>query len=286
MVRARFIVALLFTTCLSLATYLEPRLAHMEQNQGRSANVLALLLGDGRKMFANQIFAKADAYFHRGNYPSIFDLNARKEEDHMTGETEDHEDHEDHAEEGQEKEEGPPPRDCIEAFGRHFYPSVHVHLEKGAEREMLPWLKFCAEMDPHRVETYTVAAYWLRERLGKVDEAEQFLHDGLRANPNDPNILNELARLYLQNRQDLRRARNVWVVALRRWQEVEGVKEKPDELLHEQILGGLSQVERKDGRLPEAIGYLQQLKKVSPNPEAVQRQIDELVAQVRRQGQN
>ena len=32
-------------------------------------------------------------------------------------------------------------------------------------------------------ETYTVTAYWLRERMGKVDEAEQFLREGLRENP-------------------------------------------------------------------------------------------------------
>jgi len=40
---------------------------------------------------------------------------------------------------------------------------------------MLPWLKLSAELDPQRADTYVVAAYWLRERLGKVDEAENFL---------------------------------------------------------------------------------------------------------------
>src|SRR5262249_37768508 len=160
-------------------------------------DVLALMLGDGRKMFANQMFAEADAYFHRGNYPSIFDVNARKEEHHMKGGAEEEHEHDEHHDEHEEEEGPPPPRDWIEAFGRHFYPSVHVHLKEGEQREMLPWFRFSAELDPHRIDTYTVASYWL-ERLGKVDEATDFLRDGLRANPGDPEILTELGRLFFK----------------------------------------------------------------------------------------
>ena len=55
----------------------------------------------------------------------------------------------------------------------------HTHLEGGNEREILPWLRLSAELDPQRVETYTVAAYWLRA-VGKMVEAEHFLREGLR----------------------------------------------------------------------------------------------------------
>jgi tetratricopeptide (TPR) repeat protein len=276
MLKLKLILILLFVLCFSFATYLQPRQEAREHTESGSSSVLTLLLGDGRRMFADQIFAKADAYFHRGNYPSIFDLNARSEENHMAGEKEHHD--EDHAGHDEQEEGPPPPRDFVEAFGRHFYPTVHVHLKQGEEREMLPWLRFSAELDPHRVESYTVAAYWLRERLGKVDEAEEFLRDGLRANPNDPAILNELGSLYFHNRHDSVKAENIWKAALRRWQQLEGGKNEPDTPLLREILGGLSKIEKQKGNWKGAVEYLTQLKKVSPDPEGIQKQIDDLSA--------
>jgi len=53
-------------------------------------------------------------------------------------------------------------------FGHRAHPSCGRN-----EREILPWLRLSAELDPQRVETYTVAAYWLRN-MGKIAEAEQF----------------------------------------------------------------------------------------------------------------
>lgn len=255
-----------------------------DESAGRSSSFLALAFGDGRKLFSNSTFAKADAYFHRGNYPSIFELSARREENHMSGEAShketDHAEAEDESGEHEhehEHEEGPPPAlDWIEAFGNHFRASVHVHLEKGEEREMLPWLQLSAELDPHSIEAYTVAAYWLSERLGKVDEAEQFLRQGLRANPKNPDILNELASLYFKHRHDLDHARNLWKLALRRWNEVEKPKEKPNDFLLDQILGGLFRVELQQGHTNSAIEYLEQMKAASPRPEQIQKKIDEL----------
>lgn len=277
MTRAKLILVLLLVACFSLATYLQPRKPALENGSPETGNVLALLLGDSRKMFAQQMFAKADAYFHRGNYPSIFDQTQHQEENHMAGET--------HHEPGQgdhdaDHEEAPAPAaDWIERFGRHFYPSEHVHLKAGEEREMLPWLRIASELDPHSIQTYVVTAYWLRDRLGKVDEAEQVLRGGLRANPNSPELLYELGRLFYENRKDFSRAKNLWRVALRRWHEVEEPKPEPDKLLPAQILMGLARIEKQDGHLQEAIHYLKQLQELSPHPEQIQKQIDQMATQ-------
>lgn len=286
-------LALLFVVCLTLATTLQPEQARREQVEGRSGDVLALLFGDGRKMIASQFFAKADAYFHRGNYPSIFEINARRQENHMTGEAghdshpagaehpgepaaagaaDEPRDHADHEEPG----EAGKPRDWIERFGRHFYATEHVHLTGSEAREMLPWLKLSAEMDPHRAETYIVTAYWLRARLGKVDEAERFLREGLKSNPGNPELLFELGRIQFENRTNLVTAKNLWASALKRWHEVEGPKEKPDTFILQEILGGLVRIELGQGRVQPALEYLEQWKAVSPNPAAIQAQIDAL----------
>ena len=109
-----------------------------------------------------------------------------------------------------------PPRDWIERFGRHFMVTEHTHLQGSHEREILPWLKLAAELDPQKIETYTVAAYWLRD-LGKVKEAERSLRQGLLNNPDSYDILFELGRLYYENNHDAARARKIWELALRRW---------------------------------------------------------------------
>jgi tetratricopeptide (TPR) repeat protein len=143
---------------------------------------------------------------------------------------------------------------------------------------MLPWLRVSAELDPHNVQTYAVTAYWLRDRLNKVDEAELFLREGLRANPNSPELLYELGRLFYENRKDSGRAKNVWQLALRRWHEVEEPKEHSDKLLVLNILGGLTRIEVQAGHYNDAIEYLKQLKEFSPSPEQIQKQIDLLAA--------
>lgn len=301
MLRFQLILVLLLTACFGLGAWLEPLQATEAERTGRSESFLALLLGEGRALFANEVFAKADAYFHRGNYPSIFDTAARREdENHMLGETreknsgeseaksEDHQDqdngeeHHDHdhgdgnLEESRAHDAG---TDWIERFARKFRAASHVHLEKGREREMLPWLKLSSELNPHGTEAFTVAAYWLRE-LDRVDEAERFLRDGLRKNPNHPELLNELAWLAYAERHDHKRARHLWRAALRRWLEVERPKEEPNLFVAQRILGGLAQLERQDGNLRQAIDYLRQLKMVSPNPDAVQRLIDSTEATI------
>jgi tetratricopeptide (TPR) repeat protein len=234
------------------------------------------------------LFVKADAYFHSGYYPSIFDQqHAPTNSQHMVEETvdSDHHDHNsqgqtDHAEEEHEKAMSflDEPRDWIERFGRRFMITTHSHLSGGKEREILPWLRLSADLDPHRIETYTVAAYWLRANLHKSIEAEQFLREGLRANPESYEILFELGRLYYEDSHDVIRARNLWEMAYQRWNQQESKKENPNFFALSQITVRLANLERDVGRYAKAIEWLQKAKTASPDPEAIQKQIDQLRA--------
>src|ERR1039458_4441227 len=109
------------------------------------------------------------------------------------------------------------PKDWIDRFGRHFRITEHTHLEHNNEREILPWLRLAAEMDPQKIETYTVGSFFMRQHLNRPREAEAFLREGLRNNPNSYEILFELGQLYDENDHDTDRARDVWQLALRRW---------------------------------------------------------------------
>src|ERR1051325_523540 len=257
-------------------------------NRAQNAGILGAVLGDGRRLFANHFFVKADAYFHSGFYPTIFDNNEAFKTPHMA------EDTGTVAGQNQGDETGflGKPRDCIDAFSRQFFPSQHTHLgeagahgpaEKNVElgggsevREILPWLKLSAELNPNDIRTYTVTAYWLRERMGKVAEAEQFLREGLRENPGSYEILFELGRVFEESRHDPDRARNLWQIARHNWQTQEGGKTDPDKFLFIQITSHLARLEEKQGNYTEALGYMQEWKRMSPSPGQVQKRMDEV----------
>jgi len=283
------ILALLLTVGLSLATCLQPRA--MAWTQGRASDhLMQVLLGDGRQILANQMFVQADVYFHSGYYPSVFDqLHAPTNAQHMThaaGAQAGHEPeadahlHDHHEEEEHEKAMGflGPPGNWIERFGRKFAITSHTHLANGKEREILPWLRLSAELDPHRIETYTVAAYWLRRDLGNIKEDEAFLRQGLEANPASYELLIDLGRLYYENYDDAARARNLWTAALRRWMAQEGGKPEPDLAALGQITVRLARLEESQGHYAKAIELLEiaLAHKASPQPEALRQQVQAL----------
>ncbi len=274
--------AALLVLCFGLAAWLDVWFQSWQGNRARSGDPLSVLLGDGRRLFANHFFIKADAYFHSGFYPTIFDNREAFKTPHMA------EDSGTVAGRNQGDETGflGKPRDWIDAFSRNLYPSTHTHLDEGGAshdlgkssevREILPWLQLSAELNPNDIRTYTVTAYWLRERMGRADEAEQFLREGLRANPGSYEILFELGRVFAENHHDPARARNLWEVALRNWRKQESGKSDPDRFSFLEITSHLAKLEAGEKHYARALDYMEMWKARSPNSGAVQKQIDEL----------
>lgn len=285
-------LALLTTLCFSLATLLQPR-AMTWGNRAQADGVLKMLFGEGRRLFANHFFIQADVSFHSGYYPSIFEQAMRSKQSGMVSGGDVHGDHDHEAEHGDPGKEAQgksehkcelsflqTPKDWIERFGRHFIITEHTHLSDGKEREILPWLRLSAELDPQRVETYTVAAYWLRDRLGKVQEAEEFLREGLRNNPDSYQILFELGRLYYESTHEVDRARNVWELAYRNWENQEAAKEDPDLTSLGLIADNLAHLEEQAANFESAIVWLKRGKRASPHPADLDAQIAELRAKL------
>ena len=286
------ILALLVTVCFTAATVTQRR-ALGWSTRAQADTVLKVLLGDTRRSFAGYFYRQADVTFHSGYYPSIFDRREKAAANSTEG---DHDDHAEHNEPGEihthtencnhdhdahEKERAAgKPRDWVERFGRHFRHTEHTELSGARTREILPWLRLSAELDPQNVQTYTLASYWLRTQLHKIDEAEQFLMEGLRANPRSHEILFALGQLHYEDRRDLTRARNLWEVALRRWMEDESGKEKPDNSALRDITLNLARLEEEQGNFRRAIECLEIGKRASPHPEALQKHIDELSAKL------
>lgn len=287
-------VSALFIITFGVACYLETWRLSSPVFSKRSEGLLSAFLGESQGILSALLFIKADVYFHRGFYPSIFERTAAAETSHMVSGTqtvpvESHEEHDHHGHEhaaGQacSKDVVNQPLDWIDRLSRSFYPSVHIHADETPRgvKELLPWLKLSAAFDPHRIETYTVAAFWLRSHLGKVDEAEEFLRDGLRANPGNPELLFELGKIYRENKKDNTRARNLWELALSRWRQRAVNEKEPDTFVLQQILAHLAYLEREEKNYAKAIEYFNELRKYSPNPQAIDRQIEELRSELKK----
>ena len=307
------ITGLAVTSTIALAVIVEPRLVNDPAYSRYEGSAVRITMGDAQRLFADQFYSKADVYFHRGFYPSIFESREEFDNSHE----EEHSEHEaEHKSAPQHVERKP---DWIQRLSKSFYPSEHTHLgshsgplgsqahdeeqcdhphhdeeghdhancdhedhaqegqgSEGEFREILPWLKASAALDPHREETYVTAGYWLRTRLNKPKEAQEFLWEGQQANPESFLILFELGRLYADTHKDDFRARNLWLAALTRWQRHESTKEDPDTIAYSQILWQLALLEERNGSPAKSIDYLQKVKPLSPNPSEVQERIDEL----------
>jgi tetratricopeptide (TPR) repeat protein len=273
---------LVFVCCFTLATQWAPVFESLQARGGRSGSPLLLLVGDSRRLFANQFFVMADVYFHSGYYPTIFDAQKKEGPSHLDvteqegGDT---------AKSGRKVVEDDEtfmgtPRDWIERFGRNFFPTVHTHLQGGSAREIMPWLKLSAEMDPHRIDTYVTTSYWLRTRLDKPNEAEQFLREGLRANPDSHEILLELGRVYFYNEKNPRVARNIWELALNKWRRQDLAGENPDPRAQEEILGELVRDDQQSGNLKQLLADLEELDKATPRNAVIEKEIQDVKAKL------
>jgi hypothetical protein len=128
----RLVVALLLVCCMTLASVLDPSFQKLHNTENSSASFLVAVMGDSRRLFAHEFFAKADAYFHSGFYPTIFDTQKPGAESDLKEES-----HDKPAEAKEHEEESSflgAPKDWLDRFGRNFYPTVHTHLHGGNER--------------------------------------------------------------------------------------------------------------------------------------------------------
>ena len=280
-------VALLITVAFTLATGLELRAAKWT-DPTRPIGAFTKLLGDGRKLFANQFIEMADVYLHSGYYPSIFDRTDAKAPKTISGGSDGHDEHDDHDHEGHEHDEHEKamdflgePRNWLDAFIRRFRITKHSHLSNGQEREVLPWLRIAIELDPQKIETYTSTAYWLRKRLDRVKDAEQVLREGIRNNPDSAELYLEMGLVQYEGYHDMARARNLWTLALKRWEAQSEQSKEDSKRIKGRIVVNLAVLEESAGNLPQAIQYLEIAREVSPNPAPLQKQIEELKAKLR-----
>ena len=290
-----FLLAFFAVTAFTLATSIELRALRWKEGD-RAGGALAKILGEGRRLFANQFITMADVYLHSGYYPSIFDRPEAKasravvsgDGDSLNPDQKRHESHQ-HDENGACLHEDDHekamdfmgvPANWLDGFIRRFRITEHTHLENGREREILPWLRIAIELDPQKIETYTSTAYWLSQKLDRAKDAELVLREGIRNNPNNPELLLEMGLLQYKSNRDVAKARGLWVLALRRWgEQPEEIRKETPHVL-DRIAVNLGRLEESVGNLPEAISYYELAMKVAPSPDALQKSVNEIKARM------
>jgi len=80
----------------------------------------------------------------------------------------------------------------------------------------MPWLRFATLADPHNVEVYLVAAYWLATEYGRPDLAREVIREALRHNPRDYRIYAEAGHIYLML-HDVTNAARMLDTGIRLW---------------------------------------------------------------------
>ena len=116
----------LLAFCFGVAANLFPQFQAARWSRS-TGDIFNTVLGDSRRMFAQSFYVKADAYYHSGYYPTMFDNNAAFQTQHMAADTGAVSD----KNHGDEEGFLGPKRNWIDAFNRHFFPDRHTHLDEG-----------------------------------------------------------------------------------------------------------------------------------------------------------
>lgn len=170
-----------------------------------------------------------------------------------------------------------------EAFSDSFYqgiakqmaPGGHVHVRGKMVKETMPWYWLAINLDPHNIENYLVAAYWLGNSLESIDKAHEVLMEARRNTSLHHEIEFEDATLYLKEKK-LAKAEQVLDTALRIWPsglDPEGEEARLDKI---HILVFKALLREIDSDRDRALKYWREVKRLTPNDEQLTERIRKL----------
>lgn len=125
------------------------------------------ILGPARSLLSAGLYERADMYFHKGA--------PHHKEEAFHG--------------------------VFQKWKEAIVPTLHAHAEGREIEEIMPWLRLATKSDPHNIEIYLVASYWLNGKSLRPDLAQQAIMEALENNPDRYELHMELGRLLLSENQ-------------------------------------------------------------------------------------
>ena len=161
-------------------------------------------------------------------------------------------------------------------LGQAITPEEHVHLHAESVNELVPWLYFAIRANPHYVEAYAVAAFWLAGEGGRPDLAERVLDEARANNPRDYRVYLEKGHLALKMGA-LTKATRAFDAANRLWERDSGSDKVQAQLDRAEMLAcrGLLYEENKD--IPHALTCYRDVLTIFPSRTGIRERMTELV---------
>lgn len=219
------------------------RIADTEVSMDRSGDtVLGQLMGASREAVGEHFYDMADMYFHRGvpvHHEAAFEHTFFQEMKHK------------------------------------IQPTGHVHARGETIKEMMPWLRFATQMDPHNVQAYLVAAYWIQHEVDDPAKALEILQEGARNNPHDYRMYAEMGRMYM-HLGERRRAAEALETGIHLWPGKQDPEEEETRLELARMLSFRAFLYEVEGRKERALAFFRQSSRFSPGNRALLRRIKRL----------
>jgi tetratricopeptide (TPR) repeat protein len=236
-------VALLAAGCFSLSAQLMPVAAGM-RGAAAGGSLAATLFAGSRTNLSAQLYERADLFFHKGT--------PRRRERAFDG-------------------------GWFGSLARAVTPEDHAHLEGGEVLEILPWLELAARVDPHNIEIFRVAAFWLGTTAGRPDLARRALEEARRNNPARYELRIDFGELELQA-GDMAAAEREFDAALRLWDRRQAADEEQALLDRCQTLLCRAFLHAARGEVERAAGRFEEILRLSPNRAGVRERLEDLRA--------
>jgi len=154
-----------------------------EARVGKYGSVASALLGESRLALSGHFYEMADMYFHKG----VEHVHTRAFESGI-----------------------------FQKLLKDISPERHVHLGGQEVKEIMPWLWLAIHTDPHNIDIYLVAAFWLARECGRPDLAIEVLREAQCNNPFNYQIQLDKGCIYLKEKK-LEEARQAFDAALAFW---------------------------------------------------------------------
>lgn len=224
-----------------------PSLLEYASLEDSNAAPVVALLGEFRANLSYLLFMKTEQYLHAG---VRYRPRTQREIDmgvdeihhdfilpddehavfHHDMHDDDHDHHHDHGHSHGTQVVPRPEWDKRGIFGDldraiHPYEAVDGEVEHGDPEEMLPWYRLATYLNPRFVKAYVIGAFVIAAYGGDVDQAEQFLREGERLNPESLEIKEALGRLWLYRKKDPAKAKPLLQAAIQLGRNRESLSE-------------------------------------------------------------
>lgn len=207
-----------------------------------SASVAEALLGESRAALSASLYETADDYFHRGI---------------------------------EHKRRRTLQNSVFRVAHREVSPNRHVHLQGEEVREILPWLRAAARLDPRNVEVYLVTAYWLAGDLRRPDLALEVLREAQANNPASYEVHLEKGRVLLRMGERAGAAREL-DAGLAVWPGTQDRSGEDARLGRQSLLLHRALLYEAEGRSQDSVRLLKEILAMFPQRRHIRERLDSL----------